>query len=331
MGGETIGLFDRPAAPPVLEQDSPEFVKFARWRGYPADPFARKCDVYFPGASSVGKCMDDLGGALKTWAARVTREAAADLRKDIAAMTKREALATVKAEADARMDRSRLIGNDVHLFTALVDAGRPADPGKILGKWDGAADNLVAAWAQFKRDVRPSFGLIERTGYTPVLAGEDVETRVAGTIDRLAVLHNPPSSAELHIRPGIDMVVLDIKTKAGKSVADVDPYPSQKIQAHALGLVSHIAYEAERDMPQLPAPIAAVALVFLCEDGYAAYWDMADQPFMTKTVASCARMWHVERGWTQAGFGTPTVGYLPGSHTKPEVLDMSAMQTNQTN
>lgn len=328
---ETIGLFDRPAAPPVLDQDSPEFVKFARWRGYPENPFARKCDRFFPGASAVGKRLDDTGAVLKNWAARVTREAAADLRKEIATMTKREALATVKAEADARMDRSRLIGNDVHLYTALVDAGRPADPSQILGGWDGAADNLVAAWAQFKQDVQPSFGLIERTGYTPTLAHDDVETRVAGTIDRLAVLHNPPSSAELHIRPGVDMVILDIKTKAGKSVADVTPYPSQKIQVHALGLVSHIAYEAERDLCELPAPIAAVALVFLCEDGYAAYWDMADQPFMVKTVAACARMWHVTNGWTQGGFGTPTIGYLANSHSKPEVLDMGTQQSDKTN
>ena len=82
---------------------------------------------------------------LKNWAAKVTREAAADLRKETATMTKAETLETIKAEANTRMDRSRLIGNDVHLYTALIDAGRHADRDKILGKWDGAADNLVRA------------------------------------------------------------------------------------------------------------------------------------------------------------------------------------------
>lgn len=323
MSSETIGLHQRPAAPPVLDQESPEFVKINRWRGYPENPFDRACRRFLPGASSVGKTLDSNGSMLKNWAAKVTREAAADLRKETATMTKAEALEAIKAEANTRMDRSRLIGNDVHLYTALVDAGRYADRNNILGKWDGAADNLIRAWEAFKEDLQPRFGLIERTGYTGPLADGDPETRVAGTIDRLAVLENPPKSAELNIRPGIDMVILDLKTKAGKTLSRVDPMPSQKIQAHALGAVTHIAYEAERDLMPLPAPIVAVALVFLAEDGYAAYFDMTGQPFIHRTVANCARFWHVERNWTQGAYGTPVIGYLESSDAMPNIINLT--------
>ncbi|WP_336251187.1 hypothetical protein, partial [Stomatohabitans albus] len=245
---ETIGLFGRPAAPPLLDQESPEFVKISRYRGYPENPFDRACRRYLPGASSVGKPLDDNASMLKNWAAKVVREVAADLRKETATLTKAETMSQIKAEADARMDRSRLIGSDVHLVTALEDAGRGFDRTAILDKWEGAADNLILAWHLFKEDFAPRFGAIERTGYTAPLDGEDPETKVAGTIDRLAVLNNPPQSAELNIRPGIDMVILDIKTKVGKSITRVEPMYSNKVQVHALGLVERIAFEAERDL-----------------------------------------------------------------------------------
>lgn len=318
---ETIGLFGRPAAPPAIDDDAPYFVKVDRWRGYPANPFDRSCKRRIPGASGVGKPLDDNGGMLKNWAAKVTREAAADLRKDTASMTKAESLDVIKAEANARMDRGRLIGNDVHLVTANLDAGRPIDIPSIFDKWEGEADPLLAAWELFKQDFQPKWGAIERTGYTGPLADDDPETEVAGTIDRICTFANPPRSAELNIRPHVDMVVLDIKTKADKTVNRVTPYPSNKVQAHALGNVRVLAYEGERDLMVLPKPITAVGLVYLCKDGYQAFFDMAGQPFMVKTVASCARLWHVERDWTQTSYGTPAVGYLEEGHAFPTVID----------
>ncbi|WP_336251041.1 hypothetical protein [Stomatohabitans albus] len=318
---ETIGLFGRPAAPPALDDESPYFVKIDRWRGYPANPFDRSCKRRLPGASSIGKPLDDNSGMLKNWAAKITREVAADLRKTTATMTKAETLEVIKAEANQRMDRGRLIGNDVHLVTANLDAGRPIDVPAIFGKWDGEAEPLLAAWEQFKQDFQPKWGAIERTGYTGPLADNDPETEVAGTIDRICTFASPPISAELAIRPHVDMVVLDIKTKADKTVNRVAPYPSHKVQAHALGKVRALAFEAERDLMALPAPIKAIGLVYLCKDGYQAFFDMADQPFMVKTVTSCARLWHVERDWTQTTYGTPAVGYLEEGHAFPTVID----------
>lgn len=271
-------------------------MRSTRGRGYPWRPFDDKPEDFFRGASSIAKVVDKPW--LGPWRAKLAAEVAGDMRTELAAVTKANAVKLVKAAAREAADLAPARGSTIHDYAAnqlAAAAGlqfRPVDVGPEL---DAGAAN-VTDWID--RHVE-TVHAIERTLYLPDL-------RVAGTVDAIVTTKSGGSYA------------VDWKYKHGKGTHQVSPDIAHAMQGWALGQSRFIAIPEQQQLHPLPK-LDGFLVVYVAEDGHVTHpVDLTSRTLADLVVAACQTLDLLDAVGTSV-FGPPS-RHLTDSTSAPALV-----------
>lgn len=269
-----------------LEGGTPATVEWARGRGYQWPPFSEAQD-FFQGASSIGAWQDSWDWWNEVKHARIAtkyRHKLADFSRDDDA----EAFIMDRIKNESKEDMKN--GSMFHEWVALADAGLDA------GTYPSRCDRGWAeSWAMFKEQYGAEVLAVERTGYAPAL-------KLAGTIDRIVRLHNPPKVKGLNLYPGC-VVALDLKTTA-KDPGDISPSKGYVWQITALAAATHVAIEEAAEVVQIPRLDGGVIVtVTPSSRPHVRFVDVHDPDLLAAIQAHAYARW-VSAKMTNNHFGT---------------------------
>lgn len=257
-----------------LEGGTPATVEWNRGRGYQWPPFDTAQD-YFQGASSVGGWQDSWGWWDEIKHSRIAtkyRHKLADFSRDDDA----ESFILDRIKNESKDDMKN--GSAFHEWAAFTDAG--LDAGEYPSRCDSGWEK---SWRMFKQQYGVEVLAVERTAYAPAL-------KLAGTIDRIVRLHNPPKVKGLNLYPGC-VVALDLKTTS-KGPGEVQPSKSYVWQIAALAACNHIAIEEQEILVPIP-PLDGGVIVTVTPSGrpHARFVDVHDADLLTAIQAHAYARW----------------------------------------
>lgn len=275
-----------------LEGGTPATVEYERGRGYQWPPFGTAQD-YFQGASSIGGWQDSWGWYDEIKHARIAakyRHKTADFSRDDDA----ESFILDRIKNESKEDMKN--GSAFHEWVALADAGLDAGPypSRCNPGW-------ATSWEMFKAQYDAEIISVERTAYAPAF-------KLAGTIDRVIRLNNPPNIKGLNLYPGC-VVVADLKTTS-KAPGDVYPSKSYVWQITALAACTSVAVEEAAALVQVP-PFDGGVIVTVTPEGrpHVRFVDVHNPDLLTAIQHHSYARW-VSSRMSNSHFGTVEIPRL---------------------